>query len=198
MAYAKKADLEDTMRDFVIHKIDVLVTTTIVESGLDIPNVNTILINNADRFGLAELHQLRGRVGRSKRQAYCYLMLEEGKTFDKKPLQRLNAIVEHYRLGAGFQIAMRDLEIRGAGNILGKEQSGHLEAVGYEMYCDMLEACVRALKSEPQKLRVDVETDLPVNAFLSSAYIEESTERIDFYRRIDRAETFEVVSDLLK
>ena len=198
VAYAKKADLEDTMRDFVIHKIDVLVTTTIVESGLDIPNVNTILINNADRFGLAELHQLRGRVGRSKRQAYCYLMLEEGKTFDKKPLQRLNAIVEHYRLGAGFQIAMRDLEIRGAGNILGKEQSGHLEAVGYEMYCDMLEACVRALKSEPQKLRVDVETDLPVNAFLSSAYIEESTERIDFYRRIDRAETFEVVSDLLK
>lgn len=198
VAYAQKADLEDTMRDFVIHNIDVLVTTTIVESGLDIPNVNTILINNANRFGLAELHQLRGRVGRSKRQAYCYLMLEEGKTFDTKSLQRLNAIVEHYRLGAGFQIAMRDLEIRGAGNILGKEQSGHLEAVGYEMYCDMLEACVRALKSEPQKLRVDIETDLPINAFLSSAYIEESTERIDFYRRIDRAETFEVVNDLLK
>lgn len=198
VAYAQKSDLEDTMRDFVIHNIDVLVTTTIVESGLDIPNVNTILVNNADRFGLAELHQLRGRVGRSKRQAYCYLMLKEDKSFDTKSLLRLNAIVEHSRLGAGFQIAMRDLEIRGTGNILGKEQSGHLEAVGYEMYCDMLEACVRALKSQPQKLRVDVDMDLPVNAFLSQSYIEESTERIDFYRRIDRAASFETVNDLIK
>lgn len=190
-AQMSSEELETTMRDFVLRRFDVLVCTTIIESGLDIPNANTIFIDNANMFGLAELHQLRGRVGREKKQAYCFLMLEPNKTISTQGKQRLNAIQEYNRLGSGFQIAMRDLEIRGAGNILGTQQSGHIEAIGYEMYCEMLEAAVRMLKSEPQKLRVDVEIDLPISAVLDSRYIRDSRSRIDFYRRFDRVESFE-------
>ena len=126
-------------------QLDILVATTIIVSGLDIPIANTIFIHEAERYGLADLHQLRGRVGRYKHRAYCYLLLEEGKTLTSTAAKRLKAIEEFSERGAGFKIAMRDLEIRGAGNILGTEQSGHIAAVGYELYCQLLENAVRAL-----------------------------------------------------
>ena len=141
--------LEEAMFKFVTGKTDVLVCTTIVESGLDIPNANTIFIHQADKYGLADMHQLRGRVGRYKHRAYCYLLLEEGQSLSSTAARRLKAIEEFSELGAGFKIAMRDLEIRGAGNILGTEQSGHITSVGYELYCRLLDNAVRQLKNEP-------------------------------------------------
>ncbi len=137
-----KSELEKAMVDFVNKKIDVLVCTTIIESGLDIPNANTILINDADRFGLAELHQLRGRVGRYKHRAYAYMLLPMSRPITPIAAKRLKAIEEYSHLGAGFRIALRDLEIRGAGNILGPEQSGHIQTVGYQMYCELLSDAV--------------------------------------------------------
>ena len=128
-------DLERVMLDFVDHRFDLLLATTIVESGLDIPNANTIFIDEADRYGLADLHQLRGRVGRYKHRAYCYLLVDPNKNLSPSSAKRLRAIEEFSDMGAGFAIAMRDLEIRGAGNILGTEQSGHIAVVGYELYC---------------------------------------------------------------
>jgi len=132
-----RKELENAMVEFVTGRIDVLVCTTIIESGLDIPNANTILINDADRFGLAELHQLRGRVGRYKHRAYAYMLLPMSRPITPVAAKRLKAIEEYSHLGAGFRIALRDLEIRGAGNILGSEQSGHIQTVGYQMYCEL-------------------------------------------------------------
>ncbi|QYU66471.1 phosphate ABC transporter ATP-binding protein PstB [Leptolyngbya sp. 15MV] len=140
--------LEDVMLRFMRRDADILVSTTIIESGIDIPTANTIIINDADRFGLADLHQLRGRVGRSKHRAYCYLMLPNDRPLKETARKRLKAIEQYSMLGAGFKIAMRDLEIRGAGNLLGAEQSGHIAAVGYEMYCRLLDQTVRELKGE--------------------------------------------------
>ncbi len=141
-----EGELEEVMLDFVDHKYDMLVATTIIESGLDIPNANTMFIDQADHYGLADLHQLRGRVGRYKHRAYCYLLLDPNKALSPNAAKRLHAIEEFSDMGAGFAIAMRDLEIRGAGNILGTEQSGHISAVGYELYCELLEQAVRQLK----------------------------------------------------
>ena len=135
--------LEKTMLGFIRRDFDILVATTIIESGLDIPNVNTIFINEADKYGLADLHQLRGRVGRYKHRAYAYMLLESDRPVTPNAVKRLKAIEEFTELGAGFKIALRDLEIRGAGNILGAEQSGHIESVGYELYCSLLESAVR-------------------------------------------------------
>ena len=145
-----EGELEEVMLKFIRHEADILVCTTIIESGLDIPNANTILINNADRFGLSELHQLRGRVGRYKHRAYCYLLLPADRPVTPVAAKRLKAIEEYSHLGAGFKIAMRDLELRGAGNILGPEQSGHIATVGYEMYCQLLEEATQQLKNEAQ------------------------------------------------
>ena len=144
-------ELEQVMLDFVAQRFDMLLATTIIESGLDIPNANTIFIDEADRYGLADLHQLRGRVGRYKHRAYCYLLLDPNKHLSPAAARRLQAIEEFSDMGAGFAIAMRDLEIRGAGNILGTEQSGHIAAVGYELYCELLEQAVRQLKRLPPK-----------------------------------------------
>jgi transcription-repair coupling factor (superfamily II helicase) len=144
-------ELEEVMLKFIRHEADILVCTTIIESGLDIPNCNTIFINQADRFGLSELHQLRGRVGRYKNRAYCYLLLPADRPITPVAAKRLKAIEEYSHLGAGFKIAMRDLEIRGAGNILGPEQSGHIATVGYEMYCQLLEEATRQLKNQPKE-----------------------------------------------
>lgn len=185
------SDLEEVMRDFVLHKFDVLLSTTIIENGLDIPRANTIIIDNADKFGLAELHQLRGRVGRDKYQAYCYLLVEPGKLMTSDAVKRLKAIEEFSRLGSGFNIAMRDLEIRGAGNILGTEQSGHIATVGYEMYCDFLDAAVRMLKKQPQRVDIDVEVDLPGGTSIPKSYISDQKLKIDIYRRIQRITTME-------
>lgn len=180
----KDDELEDVMHRFLRREADVLVATTIIESGIDIPSVNTIFINRADRFGLADLHQLRGRVGRSNHRAYCYLLLAPDRPVEGKAAKRLKAIEEFSELGAGFRIAMRDLEIRGAGNLLGKEQSGHIAAVGYEMYCRLLEQTVRRLKNEPDPTPPTVHIDLDVAAMIPGSYITSDRARIEMYRRV--------------
>ncbi|NLS96156.1 MAG: transcription-repair coupling factor [Planctomycetaceae bacterium] len=178
--------LERVMADFVQHKFDVLLSTTIVESGLDIPNANTIFIDEADRYGLSDLHQLRGRVGRYKHRAYCYLLIDPNKHITPNAARRLRAIEEFSDLGAGFAVAMRDLEIRGAGNILGTQQSGHIAMVGYELYCDLLEKAVRLMKNLTPRTMVDVDVDLPCEAFLPGPYVPDMRLKIDLYRRLAR------------
>ena len=179
-------ELEKAMVTFVRKEADVLVATTIIESGLDIPNANTIFIDDADMYGLADLHQLRGRVGRSKNRAYAYLIVSPVKLLNPNATRRLKAIEEFTELGAGFKIAMRDLEIRGAGNILGAEQSGHIAAIGYELYCQLLENAVRALKQQPPRVAVEVNVDLPWPAFLPRDYVPGQKLRIEVYRRLAR------------
>ncbi len=181
-----ESKLEQVMLDFVQHRFDVLLATTIVESGLDIPNANTIFIDEAHRYGLADLHQLRGRVGRYKHRAYCYLLVDPGKHLSPNASKRLRAIEEFSDLGAGFALAMRDLEIRGAGNLLGTQQSGHISAVGYELYCQLLESAVRQMKKLPPKPSVDVDVDLPGEAFVPDEYVPEMRMKIDLYRRLNR------------
>ena len=179
-------ELEEVMVDFVDRKFDLLLATTIVESGLDIPNANTIFIDEADRYGLADLHQLRGRVGRYKHRAYCYLLIDPDKHVTPNAARRLRAIEEFSEMGAGFAIAMRDLEIRGAGNLLGTQQSGHIAAVGYELYCQLLENAVRQLKQMPPKLSIDVDIALPGEAYLPADYVPDMRLKIDLYRRLSR------------
>ncbi len=181
-----EGELEQVMIDFIDHKYDILLATTIIESGLDIPNANTIFIDDANRYGLAELHQLRGRVGRYKHQAYCYLLVDRHRHLSPDASRRLHAIEEYSQIGAGFGIAMRDLEIRGAGNLLGTQQSGHIAAIGYELYCQLLGNAVRELTHQAPKLSVDVEIDIPVQAFLPIEYVPELRHRIDIYRRLSR------------
>ena len=181
-----EGQLEDVMLDFVAHKYDILLATTIIESGLDIPNANTIFIDEADRYGLADLHQLRGRVGRYKHRAYCYLLIDPARHLSTTAAKRLRAIEEFSDMGAGFAIAMRDLELRGAGNILGTQQSGHIATVGYELYCELLEKAVRKLKKMPPKAVIDVNVDLPGHAFLPRNYVPDMRLKIDLYRRISR------------
>ncbi len=188
--------LERVMIDFIEHRYDILLATTIIESGLDIPNANTIFIDHADHYGLSELHQLRGRVGRYKHQAYCYLLIDKHKMLNPDAARRMHAIEEYSEIGAGFGIAMRDLEIRGAGNLLGTQQSGHIAAVGYEMYCSMLENAVRALKHQAPRLTIEVEVNLPVEAYISSEYVPEIRHKIDLYRRLSRTEHLQTIADL--
>ena len=194
-------ELEQVMVDFIDHKFDLLLATTIVESGLDIPNANTIFIDDADRYGLSDLHQLRGRVGRFKHQAFCYLMIAEHKHLSPEATKRLRAIEEFSQMGAGFAISMRDLEIRGAGNLLGSQQSGHIAAVGYEMYCQLLEDAVRQIKKLPPKLTADVDIDLPIEAYLAEDYVPDLRHKIDLYRRIakiDNATEIDEIRDELQ
>jgi transcription-repair coupling factor (superfamily II helicase) len=188
-------ELEEVMVEFVEHKFDLLVSTTIVESGLDIPNANTIFIDEADRYGLADLHQLRGRVGRYKNRAYCYLIVEPHKHLTPNAARRLRAIEEFDELGAGFAIAMRDLEIRGAGNLLGTQQSGHIAAVGYELYCQLLENAVHILQKRPPKVRLEVEIALPGDAYLPPDYVDDMRLKIDLYRRLTRVSRYEELED---
>ena len=189
-------DLDRVMTDFIAGKFDVLLATTIVESGLDIPNANTMFIDEADRYGLADMHQLRGRVGRYKHRAYCYLLLHPNKHLNPNAAKRLQAIETFSEMGAGFAISMRDLEIRGAGNLLGTEQSGHIATVGYELYCQMLETAVRRLKQMPQKFSVHVDIDLPGVAYLPDEYIADRKQKIDVYRRLARIELFSEIDPL--
>ncbi len=191
-------ELEKVMLQFVRHEADILVCTTIIESGLDIPNVNTIIINQADRFGLSELHQLRGRVGRYKHRAYCYLLLPADRPVTPVAAKRLKAIEEYSHLGAGFKIAMRDLEIRGAGNILGPEQSGHIAAIGYEMYCQLLEESTRQLKKEAKPNRPEAHVDIGVSASIPKQYIPADLQRLDIYRRLTRCSELATVAELRK
>jgi transcription-repair coupling factor (superfamily II helicase) len=172
---------------FVTGQTQVLVCSTIIEAGLDIPNANTMIITDADRFGLAQLHQLRGRVGRYKHRAYAYMMLPKSRTISPLAARRLKAIEEFSQLGAGFRIALRDLEIRGAGNILGPEQSGHIHTVGYEMYCRLLAQAVHKLKNEPIEQLPETVIDLGFTATIPKSYIPSDRQRMDVYRRIAQA-----------
>ncbi|MBN1912128.1 MAG: transcription-repair coupling factor [Pirellulales bacterium] len=196
-AQMPEGQLEQVMLDFVDHKFDILLATTIVESGLDIPNANTMFIDEADRYGLADLHQLRGRVGRYKHRAYCYLLVDPNKSLTPGAAKRLRAIEEFSDMGAGFAIAMRDLEIRGAGNILGTQQSGHIATVGYELYCQLLERAVRALKKLPPKTTIDVDVDLPCRAYILRKYVPDMRAKIDLYRRLARVSTHQELKDFI-
>ena len=187
--------LEKAMLTFVKHEADILVATTIIESGVDIPNVNTIFINEADKYGLADLHQLRGRVGRYKHRAYAYLLLESDKPVTPGAVKRLKAIEEFTELGAGFKISLRDLEIRGAGNILGAEQSGHIESVGYELYCSLLESAVRNLTNKPDRPAFDCSIELSWRAYLPKDYVPGPRVKVELYRRLGRIRSGERLAD---
>ena len=189
-------ELEKVMSDFIAGKFDVLLATTIVESGLDIPNANTIFIDEADRYGLSDLHQLRGRVGRYHHQAYCYLLLQPHKHLNPTAAKRLQAIETFSQMGAGFHISMRDLEIRGAGNLLGTQQSGHIATVGYEMYCQLLEKAVRQLKAMPARISIQVDVDLPISAYIPDDYVPDRRQKLDLYRRLTRLEQFDHIGEV--
>ncbi len=182
--------LEEAMLDLAERRADILLSTTIIESGLDFPNVNTLIVSDAHRYGLAELHQLRGRVGRFKRQAYAYLLVPTDATVTPAAMRRLKAIEEFSDLGAGFQVALADLEIRGAGNLLGTEQSGHIAAVGYTLYCQLLSEAARALKGKPApRHRESARVRLLGEAYLPDGYIPEPEEKFGLYRKLARAQT---------
>lgn len=194
----EKEALSDIWRDMMDAKIDVLVCTTIIETGIDLPNANTLIIEDADCFGLSQLHQIRGRVGRSDRKAYAYLTYRPGKVLNEISVKRLKAIREYTEFGSGFKIAMRDLEIRGAGNLLGAEQHGHLDSVGYDLYMKLLNDAVLEQKGEisPDAEKTECFIDLTVNAFIPESYIESSEMRIDIYKKIAAVENREDESDL--
>ncbi len=176
--------LERVMVRFWEREIDVLVCTTIIESGLDVPNANTLIIERADLLGLSQLHQLRGRVGRSSERGYAYFLFPEGATVTEPAYERLKTLAEHARLGSGLAIAMRDLEIRGAGNVVGAEQSGHVAAVGFDMYSQLLKEEIGELTGEPVEQEVDIKVDLPVDAHLPHDYVADATQRLELYQRI--------------
>lgn len=190
----KERELEKIMIDFVEKKFDVLLTTMIIEAGLDFPNVNTIIINRSDRFGLAQLYQLRGRVGRSDRKAYAYLLIPKGGGMTSTAIKRLQAITEFDYLGAGYRIAMRDLEIRGAGNFLGHQQSGQINAVGLDLYSRMIKDEVSRRRGEKVEEEPEVRISVPVPAYLPDSYVTDSEERMDIYRRLSRVRGLEEVT----
>lgn len=184
-------ELEDIMHSFINKEIDVLVSTTIIETGLDIPNVNTMIIHDADTFGLSQLYQLRGRVGRSNRSAYAFLMYRRDKMIKEVAEKRLKAIREFTDLGSGYKISMKDLEIRGAGNLLGQEQSGNIEAVGYDLYCKMLNDEIRRLSGETVEAEFATSIELPVDAYIPDSYVKNEYMKLDLYKRISRCENRE-------
>ncbi|MBE5872398.1 MAG: transcription-repair coupling factor [Lachnospiraceae bacterium] len=192
----KEAELERIMYDFINGEIDVLVSTTIIETGLDIPNVNTMIIHDCDRMGLSTLYQLRGRVGRSNRNAYAFLMYKRDKVLKEVAEKRLQAIREFTDLGSGFKIAMRDLEIRGAGNLLGRKQHGHMEAVGYDLYCKMLDDAVKSLKGLEKVRDFNTVIELDVDAYIPPSYIVNEYQKLDIYKRIAAVETDEEYEDM--
>ena len=190
-------ELEKIMLDFVDGEIDVLVSTTIIETGLDIPNANTMIIHDADRMGLSQLYQLRGRVGRSNRTAYAFLMYKRDKMLREEAEKRLQAIREFTELGSGIKIAMRDLEIRGAGNILGAEQHGHMEAVGYDLYCKLLNQAVQALKGgQPEEEEFETSVDCDIDAYIPPSYIRNEYQKLDIYKRISGIENEDEYMDM--
>lgn len=195
----KEHELERIMYDFINGDIDVLVSTTIIETGLDISNVNTIIIHDADNLGLSQLYQLRGRVGRSNRTSYAFLMYKRNKMLKEIAEKRLHAIREFTELGSGFKIAMRDLEIRGAGNLLGAQQSGHMEAVGYDLYCKMLNEAVKELKNEDTAVpKFETAIDIDIDAYIPPRYIASEFQKLDIYKRIASLENEEECDEMLE
>jgi transcription-repair coupling factor (superfamily II helicase) len=189
-------ELERAMLAFIERKFDVLLATTIIENGIDIPACNTILINHAERFGLSQLYQLRGRVGRSDRLAFCYLLVPSDRVLTGDARKRLAAIQEFSDLGAGFRIAARDLEIRGAGNILGGEQSGQIAAVGFEMYTKLLEESIREMKGERIEEEVETSMNLGVDIYIPKDYIGDENLRMTFYKKIASAKDDQRLEDI--
>jgi transcription-repair coupling factor (superfamily II helicase) len=189
--------LERIMLGFIGGEYDLLLSTNIIESGLDISNVNTIFINNAHRFGLADLYQLRGRVGRSAKQSYAYLLVPREEALTKDALARLKILEEMTELGSGLKVANYDLEIRGAGNLLGKEQSGHINLVGFELYCRMLEEAVRELKDEVgQEEEPATEINLPLSAFIPDSYIGDEMNKLLTYKRLSKIRTSDELAEM--
>ena len=188
--------LENIILVFLDKEFDVLVCTTIIETGMDISNANTMIIYDADKMGLAQLYQLRGRVGRSTRQGYAYLMYEKDKSLSEVAEKRLKAIREFTEFGSGFKIAMRDLEIRGAGNILGSQQHGHMAVIGYDLYVKMLNNAIKKIKGEDIKEEVDVEIELNVNAFIPDSYIDGELTKIEMYKKIAAIESKQEMYDV--
>jgi transcription-repair coupling factor (superfamily II helicase) len=184
------------MLDFVEGRFDVLCATAIIESGLDIPRANTIIIDRADMFGLAQLYQLRGRVGRSKERAYCYLVVPPANAMTDEARSRIEALERHTELGSGFQIASLDLELRGAGDLLGAEQSGNVAQVGFELFCQMLDEAVHELRGEPVVHDVDPELSFDADALLPEDYIADVGVRLSLYKRLASAVSAEDVQDL--
>jgi transcription-repair coupling factor (superfamily II helicase) len=185
----KEQELETVMRDFIENRVNVLVCSAIIESGLDIPNANTMLINRADHFGLAQLYQLRGRVGRSKRKAYAYLLIPGEHIITRDAKRRIEALRElvEAESGTGFKLAIHDLEHRGAGNLLGREQSGQIAAVGFELYTEMMEQAIRELRGEPQRPDFEPELRLGIPAYIPDSFVDDENERLLLYRRMARA-----------
>ena len=200
VAYAhgqmKETELENIMYRFINGEIDVLVSTTIIETGLDISNVNTMIIHDADNMGLSQLYQLRGRVGRSNRTAYAFLMYKRDKMLKEVAEKRLAAIKEYTELGSGFKIAMRDLEIRGAGSLLGERQHGHMEAVGYDLYCKMLNEAVKEAKGIAVEESFDTSIDIVIDAYIPMGYIPNELQKLDIYKRIADIETQEETEEM--
>jgi transcription-repair coupling factor (superfamily II helicase) len=192
----EEEEIEDVLLEFLEKKFDLLVTTTIIESGIDMPNVNTLIVDRADTFGLSQLYQIRGRVGRSHRQAYAYMLTPSDRALTEVAQKRLATIQEYQELGSGFKVAMRDLEIRGAGNIIGKEQSGDIMDVGFELYIKLLDEAVQRLRGVPVEIDVRCSINLPYDFFLPTEYIPDTRQRIEMYKRFEAAGNLEEVNSL--
>ncbi|MBR0463809.1 MAG: transcription-repair coupling factor, partial [Clostridia bacterium] len=194
----KEHVLEDVMLDFYDGKYDVLLCTTIIEAGLDVPKANTLIVIDADRFGLAQLYQIRGRVGRSNRLAYAYLTIQPGKVLSENADKRLDAIREFTEFGAGFRVAMRDLEIRGTGNLLGNAQSGHMASVGYDLYVKMIEQTVQKLRGDVKLGDIQTKMEIRLDAFLPGDYVTSDKQRIDVYKKVALVDDADKRADMLE
>ena len=190
-------ELEDIMERFVNKEINVLVCTTILESGIDIPNANTIIVENADRLGLAQLYQIRGRVGRSDKQAYAYVTYKRDKLLSEVADKRLKAIREFTEFGSGFKIAMRDLEIRGAGSLLGEIQHGHMEQVGYDTYCNLLDQVVKEMQGIEVEEEQEIQIDINISSYIPDSYIDNSSQKIEVYQNIALCRTEEDIQNVI-
>jgi transcription-repair coupling factor (superfamily II helicase) len=188
--------LEEVMSRFVGRELDLLLSSSIIESGLDIPSANTIVVNRADQFGLSQLYQMRGRVGRSRERAYAWLLVPARRPLTADARKRLEALQRFSELGAGFRIASHDLEIRGAGNLLGKDQSGHIEAVGFDLYAELMEEAVRELRGEVPREEIDPDVQLPIPAFIPDAYVPDVHQRLWFYKRLAQAGNDEELEEI--
>jgi transcription-repair coupling factor (superfamily II helicase) len=180
-------ELEKRINDFYDHKSDILLSTTIIESGIDIPNANTMIIDRADTYGLAQLHQLRGRIGRSDRKAYAYFMVPDNRILTETSQRRLQALQTYAEMGGGFSLASSDMEIRGAGDILGAEQSGHIEGIGLEFYMDLLQEAVQEIRGEQKVSAKNIEIQAPFSAFIPNSYIQDHALRLKYYKRLSNS-----------
>lgn len=190
-------ELEEIMEAFINKEIDVLVCTTILESGIDMPNANTIIVENAERLGLSQLYQIRGRVGRSNRQAYAYITYKRNKLLSEVADKRLKAIKEFTEFGSGFKIAMRDLEIRGAGSMLGEVQHGHMEQVGYDTYCKLLDEVMKESQGIQVEEEKDVQIDLNISSYIPDDFIKDSSQKIEIYQNIALCRTEEDIQNVI-